>query len=168
MNYRGSIKIGPLFLSFKMKKKILIAGIGNLLFKDEGIGIHIIRELSKIDLPRNIELTEIGTATFQLTRFIEGKDKVVIIDAILSDDKPGTIYKLTPEDLKLEKKKTLTSLHQFGVLEALETSAQMGIKPEIIIFGIAPKDCQTPSTELTPELKRTIPKIIKVILKEIN
>lgn len=93
----------------------MIAGIGNLLFKDEGIGVHTIRELCKIDLAKNVELTEIGTATFQFTGFIEGKDKAVIIDAILSDDKPGTIYKLTPEDLKSEKKKTLTSLHQFGV-----------------------------------------------------
>ncbi|MDP3024235.1 MAG: HyaD/HybD family hydrogenase maturation endopeptidase [candidate division Zixibacteria bacterium] len=150
-----------------MKKKILIAGIGNLLFTDEGIGVHIIRELSKNKLPEYVELAEIGTATFELERFIEGKDKVIIVDAIASDEPPGTIYKLTPDDLKSEKRKLLTSLHQYGVVEALESASLMGIKPEMIIFGITPKDYHTPSIELTPELKRSLPEIVEAILNEI-
>lgn len=152
----------------KVKKKILIAGVGNLLFTDEGIGVHIIKELSKIDLPEYVELAEIGTATFELLRFMEGKDKVIIIDAIISNELPGTIYKLTPDVLKKEKTKFLTSLHQYGILDALKSSAQMGNKPETIIFGITPKDYKTLSTELTPELNSSIKKIIKIILKEIK
>jgi len=151
-----------------MKRKILIAGIGNLLFTDEGIGVHIIRELSKRDLPEEIELAEIGTATFELVRFMEGKDKIVIVDAIISDQSPGTIYKLTPDDLQSGKGKLLTSLHQFGVVEALESGAQMGNKPEVIIFGIVPKDYQSPNTELSPELRGSIQKIVEAILKEIK
>jgi hydrogenase maturation protease len=152
----------------KVKKKILIAGVGNLLFTDEGIGVHIIKELSKIDLPEYIELAEIGTAAFELLRFMEGKDKVIIIDAIISNELPGTIYKLTPDELKKEKTKFLTSLHQYGILDALESSSQMGNKPETIILGITPKDYKTLGTELTPELNSSIKKIIKTILKEIK
>jgi len=152
----------------KVKKKILIAGVGNLLFTDEGIGVHIIKELSRKDLPEYVELAEIGTATFELSRFMEGKDKVIIIDAIISNELPGTIYKLTPDELKKEKTKFLTSLHQYGILDALESSAQMGNKPETIILGITPKDYKTLSIELTPELKSSIQKIIKIILKEIK
>lgn len=151
-----------------MKKKILVAGVGNLLFTDEGIGVHIIKELCKRDLPQEVELAEIGTATFELVRFMEGKDKVMIIDAIVSKDLPGTIYRLTPNDLKSSQKKLLTSLHQFGIMEAIETASKLGNKPEIIIFGITPKDYQTLGIELSSELKGSMEKIVGVILKEIE
>jgi hydrogenase maturation protease len=151
-----------------MKKKILIVGIGNLLLTDEGVGVHVIRELSKKDLPEGVELADLGTATFELVRWTDGKDKVIIVDAIVSDELPGTIYKLTPDDLKSGKRKLLTSLHQFGVVEALDSAAQTGNKPEVVIFGITPKDYQSPGTELTPELKGSIQKIVEAILQEIK
>jgi hydrogenase maturation protease len=139
-----------------MKKKILIVGIGNLLLTDEGVGVHVIRELSKKDLPEGVELADLGTATFELVRWTDGKDKVIIVD------------KLTPDDLKSGKRKLLTSLHQFGVVEALDSAAQTGNKPEVVIFGITPKDYQSPGTELTPELKGSIQKIVEAILQEIK
>ena len=151
-----------------MGKKILIAGIGNLLFTDEGIGVHIIRELSRKDLPKEVELVEIGTATFELTRFMEGRNKVILVDAILSDDPPGTTYRLTPKELGSSKARDIASLHQFGISEALECAAQLGYNPEVVIFGIAPKDYQSLSTELSPELKESIQKIVGIILKEIK
>jgi hydrogenase maturation protease len=151
-----------------MKKKIIIAGIGNLLFTDEGIGVHVIRELSKRKLPEELELVEIGTATFELTSFMEDKDKVIIVDAILSDDPPGTIYRLAPNELSHSKAKYISSLHQFGISEALECTAQMGYKPEVVIFGITPKDYQSLSAELTPELKVSLQRVVETILKEIS
>lgn len=151
-----------------MKKKILIAGIGNLLFTDEGIGVHVIKELSRRSLPEEVELAEIGTATFELVRWMEGKDKVIIVDAMISDEPPGTIFKLTPDDLRSKKGKLMTSLHQLGVVEALNSAYMLGIEPEIVIFGIAPKDYHSLGTELSFELKKSMGKIINVILDEIT
>jgi len=150
-----------------MQKKILIAGIGNLLLGDEGIGVHVIRELSKKALPEEVELAEIGTATFELARVMQGKDKVIIVDAVLTEEPPGTIFKLTPNDFKGGERKLLTHLHQYGIIEALESAALMGTTPDVVIFGITPKDYQTPSLELTPELKRFLPGIVEAILTEI-
>jgi hydrogenase maturation protease len=149
-----------------MREKILIAGIGNLLFTDEGIGVHVIRELEKRHLPENIELVEIGTATFELTGRMEGKDKVIIVDALLSDDPPGTVFRLTPADLSTEDGKFSASLHQYGVAEALRTAAMTGNTPEVVILGIVPKDHQSLGTELTDELKRDLLKIVQAVLKE--
>ena len=130
--------------------------------------MHIIRELGKRKLPENVELVDIGTASFDLLTFMEGKDKVIIIDAIAVDDKPGTLYKLSPDDIVSGKQKLLTSLHQFGIPEVLSSIRQKGEKIKIVIFGIVPKDYQTYATELTPELKKSLPKVIKGILKEIG
>jgi len=151
-----------------MKKKILIAGIGNLLLTDEGIGVHIVQELSRLKLPENVELADIGTASFDLLTFMQGKNKVIIIDALASDGKPGTLYRLSPDDLVSGKRKLLTSLHQFGIPQVLNLIKQKDQKTEVVIFGIVPKDYQTYGTELTPELKKSLPKVIKEILKEIG
>jgi len=151
-----------------MNKKILIAGIGNLLLTDEGIGVHVVQELSKMKLPENVELVDIGTASFDLLTFMEEKDKLIIIDAIAIDDVPGTLYKLSPDDLLSGKFQLLTSLHQFAVPEVLSSIKEKGQKIEVIILGIVPKDYQTYGTMLTPELKNTIPEVIKEILKELS
>jgi hydrogenase maturation protease len=114
-------------------------------------------------LPENVELADIGTASFDLLTFIEGKDKVIIFDALVSDDKPGTMYRLSPEDLISGKRKLLTSLHQFGIPQVLNLVKQKNPKIEITIFGIVPKDYQTYGTDLTPELVKALPKIIQKI-----
>jgi hydrogenase maturation protease len=150
-----------------MKKKILIAGIGNLLLTDEGIGVHIVQELSRLKLPENVELADIGTASFDLLTFMQGKDKVIIIDALASDDKPGTLYHLSPEDLISGERKLLTSLHQFGILQVLNLIKQKDQKTEVVIFGIVPKDYQTYGTSLTPELEKALPEIIQKILESL-
>ncbi len=149
-------------------KKILIAGIGNLLFSDEGIGVHVIKELEKQNLPEGVELADIGTATFELVRWMEGKDKVIIVDAVLSDQPAGTIFKLSPQNLRAAEGKFSASLHQFGVVEALESSALLGHRPEVVILGIVPKDYQSLGTELSDELKQSMQKIVQAILQEIK
>jgi hydrogenase maturation protease len=150
-----------------MSKKILIAGIGNLLLTDEGVGPHIIRELSHRNLPDNVELVDIGTASFDLLTFMEEKDKVIIVDALAWEDKPGALYRLSPNDLVSGKHRLLTSLHQFGISEVLNSITQRKREIEIVIFGIVPKDYQTYGTNLTPELESSLPQIIEEILKEI-
>jgi hydrogenase maturation protease len=151
-----------------MENRILIAGVGNLLFSDEGIGVHVIRELSKRNLPEGVELADIGTATFELNRLMDGKRKVIIVDAIFADGTPGAIYRLSPDDFKSGKNKFTSSLHQFGVLDALKTPPGKQSETEVVILGVIPKDYHTLSMDLTPELKEQIPSIIEAVLKELN
>ena len=155
-------------MTTKKEHKILIAGIGNLLFSDEGIGVHVIRELGQITLPPNVELIDLGTSTFDLAGLMEGKDKVILVDAIASEEPAGTVFKLTPEDLTSGKRKLLTSLHQLGVMETLEFVSRLGGVPEVVIIGVTPKDYRSLGMELTPELKSALPRIVEVILKEIE
>ncbi len=155
-------------MTITKKHKILIAGVGNLLFSDEGIGVHVIRELRQKALPPNVELVDLGTSTFDLVGLMEGKDKVILVDAIASEEPAGAVFKLTPEDLKSGKRKLLTSLHQLGVMETLEFATRTGNIPEMVIIGITPKDYRSLGMELTPELKKALPQIVEVILKEIE
>jgi hydrogenase maturation protease len=150
-----------------MTKRILVAGVGNLLFTDEGIGVHLVKELSKRELDDDVEVIEVGTATIDLPALMKNKDKVIIVDGVLSDDPPGSILRLHPEDLKAGDTRTLTSVHQFGIAEALATASQMGFDGEVVILVAVPKDYRTPSTELTPELAQALPNLVKAVLAEL-
>jgi hydrogenase maturation protease len=151
-----------------MEKKILVAGVGNLLLTDEGIGVHVVRALARERLPGYVLAADVGTAILDLLTLIEGKEKVIIVDAIMSQAAPGTVYRLTPEDLKTGRRRMLTSMHEFGVKEALDHAALLGATPEVVIFGVVPEDYRTPGLEPTNEVRAVIPRIVQAILSEIG
>jgi len=88
--------------------------MGNLIYRDEGIGVHIIQEMGKMELPSHIELLDIGTSTMDLISYLKEVKKLIIIDAMRAGGKPGTIYKCKPEDL-LPKDEGPISLHEIGL-----------------------------------------------------
>jgi hydrogenase maturation protease len=141
-------------------------GIGNILFRDDGIGEYIVKELEKLNLPESVELLSAGVGGFELLSYIEGREKVIIIDAVLTPDPPGTIHKFTPEQLKTANVSS-TLLHNIGIRELLTLAEFMEYTPKIVVFGVTPKDIGTYGMELTSELKTIVPEIIDIVLKEI-
>ena len=146
--------------------RIVVIGVGNLLYKDEGIGIHAIKSLQEISLPPDVKLIDGGTSP-DLIAYTRAGDKMIIIDAAKAGGKPGTIYRFKPEDLAAGKG-NLTSAHEMGVVENLNLMALTGNQPkETVIIGIEPEEIDL-GMELSARLKRKLPQIIKVVLKEID
>ncbi len=149
-----------------MTPRTVVIGVGNLLMKDEGIGIHALRALQEIDLPPDVELIDGGTSP-DLIAYARAGDKMIIIDAARAGGEAGSIYRYGPDDLAAVKG-TLTSAHELGVAENLKLAALAGNEPrETVIIGIEPKEIDW-GTELSTELKRRLPAIVKVVLREIN
>lgn len=133
---------------------------------DEGIGVHIIRELKKISLPDNVELLDIGVSAFSLVSYIPGRKKIIIVDAVKSGGEAGSIYKLSLDDIEKEKDK-LFSLHQIGIAEIL-TFFQFGAASgEVVIIGVEIGEIKW-GMELSPCIKEKIPHIIKYIVSQIS
>ena len=150
-----------------MSKKVVVLGLGNLLLKDEGIGIHIVKRLQKQDLPEDVEILDGGSASLDALNFAKGAAKLIIVDAICCGKDPGTIYRLKNKELyqTLDSKKL--SLHQFSLLEALNIHKRMGSLPEEIVFiGIEPGSIDW-GLEVTEVIKEKIPEIIRLVTKEI-
>jgi hydrogenase maturation protease len=150
----------------KRPPRVVVIGVGNLLLKDEGIGIHTVESLQKVELPENVRIIDGGTAP-DLVAYTEAGDKLVIIDAAKAGGEPGTIYRFLPGDLS-EKSGTLISAHELGVEQNLKLMSLMGNEPaEIVIIGIEPQEIDF-GTELSAKLKRKLPEIVSIILKEIG
>jgi hydrogenase maturation protease len=150
----------------EVSPRIVVIGVGNLLLKDEGIGIHAVKALQEIDLPPDIKLIDGGTSP-DLIAYTRAGDKMIIIDAARAGGQAGTIYRFKPEDLAAEKG-SLASAHELGVIQNLKLMSLTGNEPgEIVIIGIEPKEIGW-GMELSTELQQKLPEIVKAVLKEMG
>jgi hydrogenase maturation protease len=148
------------------KNRIVIIGIGNLILQDEGVGVHAVRELGKHALPAHVEVIDGGTATMELLPVIREAERIIVIDALRGGEEPGTIYRLSPEDLMIDAESPL-SLHQVGLLEVLGMARQLGGNPAVVIIGVEPKEVAW-GMELTPAVAAKLPQVVEAVLAELK
>ena len=142
-----------------------ILGVGNLLLKDEGIGVHVAQALERLPLPEGVEVIDCGTA-IDVAHLVEGFDKLIVIDAAQAGGKPGTIYRLSLEDIEREENHHLSG-HEFSLLWSLRLCALDGSAKEVLIIGVEPSKIDW-GVELSPELENRIPEIVKNVFREIE
>ncbi len=170
-------------MRLSQKTNTVILGVGNLLFGDEGVGIHVIKELEdlknrkKLKLNKGIKVVDGGTAGIDLLPIILSCKKLILIDAVDCGEKAGSIFKFSPDDicitssnnhtlLKQDSKRSFISLHQVNIIDVLNVAKKLKKKiPEIVIFGIQPKHIDY-SLELSQAVKKNVPKVIDLIIKE--
>ena len=145
---------------------ILILGVGNTLLGDEGVGVHVIRELEKKKLPRNIELMDAGTALFSILHLLKKRRKIVVIDAAKGGKRPGTIYRILPSQIKNEHRKLL-SLHEMGLMECLAALEDEAKPPDIVIIGVEPDSIDW-NLQLSSKLQQKLSEIVGAVLSEIG
>jgi len=149
--------------------KSIVIGVGNVLLSDEGVGIHIVRQLKKRDISKLVEIHEIGTSSFELLNVIEGNSPVIIVDAARMADKPGTVRKIDliiDDDISLPPQ--FTSLHQLDLISTLKMAkGVIDLPKKIVLIGIEPSSLEI-GTELSKLVKAAIPKAISEIIKSID
>lgn len=145
-------------------KKVLILGIGNILHSDDGIGVHVVNRIieSGISLPENIEIMDGGTAGYDLLPVLQGRERIIIVDALKADDAPGSIYRFTPDNAVASSARF--SLHEVGILEVIRSLRLLGENPGIEIIGIVPEDITTLDIKISPAVLESVPHVIDVIL----
>ena len=149
-------------------RKTVVLGIGNELYKDEGVGVHVVRILqAKLPSPDSaVEVIDGGTSP-DIWPLIDGASKLIIVDAVRGGCEPGTIYRFTPQQIVADGG-LITSVHQIGILENLSLMELVGGKPEdTVVIGVEPAELE-PGLELSAELQERMPKIIQTVLREIH
>ncbi len=147
------------------RASVLVLGIGNILLRDEGVGIRVIEQMQKMHLPDDVELVDGGTAGADLLDVLAERRKVIVIDAVQADCEPGTVIRFTADDL-VRPEGVGMSLHELGLGEALTMTRQLGCAPkEVVVFGIKPKDIGC-GLELSEKIAASVAKVIELILGE--
>ncbi len=143
-----------------------IIGVGNLLLRDEGVGVHLIEYLKNRSLPPDVELVDAAAGGFDLLEYIEGAEKVVIVDAIKAEGEPGAVYKFKPGDFQTDAV-TTTSLHDVALKDIFHILELKKALPEVTIFGVQPKEIAL-SAELSPAIKNLLPRLADLVVEEIS
>ncbi|MDR9755879.1 MAG: hydrogenase maturation protease [Thermacetogeniaceae bacterium] len=150
-----------------MGKKVVL-GIGNLLMKDDGVGVHVVKALEKCRLPADVELVDGGTAGCDLLPFMTGAEKIIIIDALKGGGPPGAVYRLRPEDCGKQPINCTITLHDLGILTVLNDLALLeGKTPPCVIIGVEPGEIDW-GMELTPEVAAVLPRVLELVQKELT
>ena len=144
-----------------MNEKILILGVGNLLLKDEGVGIHVIRALENEELPPNVSLMDGGTGGLHLIAWIQDYDRIIMVDATLDDNPPGTIRLIRPR--YATDFPPLMSAHEIGLRDMIEAMILTGKLPDIQLIVISAADISDVGMELTPVVAAAVPKVVELI-----
>ena len=145
--------------------EITILGIGNIILSDEGFGVRVVEYLQEnYKFPDNIALIDGGTLGVELTQFITGTKKLLIIDSIDGNKPSGTLFHFEGDEIKSHFSEKI-SAHEIGIQDVLTTLELTGKAiPEVIVIGAQPYSLEA-GVELTPQMKTLIPTIADRALK---
>lgn len=162
---RASIAVSSDAFFFEKDKSAstLILGIGNYLMGDEGVGVQLIQEMIKKDLPENIDILDGGTGGFLLLSSFEAYGRVILVDATMDGKEEGTVSMIKPK-FAADFPSAL-SVHDVGLKDLIESVYLMDSKPEIYLFTISIKEMKPMTLELSPKVKKAIPETIEQIME---
>lgn len=149
------------------KKDILVLGIGNVLLGDEGVGVHATRILEGEGL--SADVVDGGTGGFHLLSYLQDYRTIILIDATLDGQEPGTVTLRKPKYAK-DFPRTL-SAHDIGLKDLIESASVLNELPEIYLITVSIDYPQPVNLGLSEVAKASLEEVVsqtKEILKKIS
>ena len=145
---------------------LLILGLGNLLCTDDGVGAAAVhRLLREYRTPEGVLVLDGGTLGLSLLPHLMAADVAILVDAIRTDDPPGTLVRLEGEDVAPAVAARL-SVHQVGVADLLDSARLLDrYPPRVILLGLVPASLEL-GVELTPAVATQLPLLVAAVVEE--
>ena len=150
-------------------KPTIVIGIGNVLLKDEGVGVHVVRRLESLhgDVP-GVEFVDAGAVGMKLLHMLQGRRKAVLVDCALMNESPGTLRRFLPDEVHSIKALPGLSLHEGDLLAVIRLCGELGECPEeIVVFGIEP-DVVEPGESVSACLADRMEQYVAAVQAEIG
>ena len=151
-------------------RPLLVLGVGNVFYGDEGAGVHLVHYLrTKYAFPPHVEIVDGGTLGWQLLNLIAEYEHVVLIDAVAAP--PGKIYRFgkgeAPDEIGYGK----LSSHEWEVPDLLTAMELFGDLPDVTIvaIGVEPLEFFTGEVGvvLSPLIRERLEALATVTLREL-
>lgn len=149
--------------------RVHVVGMGNLLYRDEGIGVYAARYLeAAYRFSPEINLVDGATLGFGLMELFEPGAKIIVLDALMTDAPPGTMYRLSRAQLLDLGPSMQPTAHEVEPLELLKLAEVLGEPPDMVLIGIVPADAQTMQLGLTPPLEAAFMTYVDAVVAELR
>ena len=130
---------------------------------DEGIGVHIIQEMAKLDLPDKVDILDGGTGGFSLLGCFESYPVIIFVDATIDGKDPGTISVIRPRFAS--DFPSALSVHDVGLKDMVEAVYLMDTVPDIYLITISIKELKPMTLDLSKPVGAAIPSAIDKIIE---
>jgi hydrogenase maturation protease len=148
--------------------RILVAGLGNVLMSDDGIGPYCVQHLSaRYEFPAHVEVADLGTPGLDLALHLSSADIVLVIDA-LRDAPPGTIAVYDFAAVFTRRTGTRLETHSPALEESILIARLAAERPrDVRLIGLAGESFEH-GTALSPGVRARIPSLIDAVLAELT
>jgi len=144
----------------------LIIGLGNQYRRDDAVGLIVARSLKEA-APEHVRVLEESGEATALIESWQGADTVILIDALDSGAKPGTVRRLDAHGQPIPTRFFHCSTHAFGVAEAIELARVLGrLPPRLIVYGIEGKTFEA-GLGLSPEVEKAAQEVVERVLGDL-
>lgn len=144
-------------------QSLLVLGVGNYLMGDEGVGVHLIEQMSNRQLPEYIDLLDGGTGGFLLLNYFEVYPVILFVDATMDGKEEGTVSLIRPKFAS--DFPAALSVHDVGLKDMIESVYLMEKIPDIYLFTVSITEIDPMWVGLSPRVKNAIPELIEQIIK---
>lgn len=146
----------------------LVLGLGNILLKDDGVGVHAVRALEEgYSFSEGVELLDGGTKGLDLLPYVEGCERLLILDALEMDAPPGTV-KVVEGDAISAVLSTKLTVHQIALPDLLFAARFMGVAPrESALVGVQPESLDM-GLDMTDTLNGALGEFVEAALQRLK
>ena len=148
--------------------RVLVLGLGNVLLQDEGLGVKALKRLvEQYHLPDNVRVMDGGTLGMHLFPYLDGCTHLLILDAVETDNPPGTSARIEGPDLEQALSRKL-SMHQAGVPELLAVGRLVGNLPaQVVICGLQPETVDW-GLDLSATIAGQVDRLVSLAIEELR
>jgi len=152
----------------RVKKDIVVLGLGNSLMSDEGIGPAVVEWFCEhAEEHPFVDFIDAGTGGMSILHLIANRCKAVFIDCAYMGTKAGTIRKFEPTEVRNIRKLAHQSLHEADIFNIISLSKKLDQQPQTIaIFGIEPESVK-PGQSLSKTLAAKMNNYIAAVSQEL-
>lgn len=148
--------------------RVLVLGLGNVLLRDEGVGVRVIEALAqRYRMPEGVDIVDGGTSGMELLDNVAGCEHLLICDAVRADAPPGSLIELRDGQLPALFRNRF-SPHQLGVADLLATLTLTGEMPaSVTLIGIVPADMAL-GLELSPAIVQAADRAVECLVAKLR
>jgi hydrogenase maturation protease len=148
---------------------IVVLGIGNVLWADEGFGVRCVEALqARYDFPSQVQLIDGGTQGLYLLPQVSGARRLLILDAVDYGLPPGTLKRVEGDEVPRFLGARKMSLHQTGFQEVLALAQLAGRYPdEVLLIGCQPEELEDFGGSLRPSVKAALEQALPLAVERL-
>jgi hydrogenase maturation protease len=146
-----------------MSRRVLVAGVGNIFFGDDGFGVEVVRRLGAEGLPEGVKAVDFGIRGVHLAyELLEDYDAVILVDATPRGGPPGTLYLIEPSADGPDAP-GLIDAHGLDPASVLNLVGQLGgTRARVVVVGCEPATLEE-GIGLSPPVAAAVPEAVRVI-----